>query len=137
MENASKAVVMAGGVLIAVSLISLALYAYSYFKDYANSSEQLLTLSQIESFNRFYESFDEGTDTLRGVDVLNIYKKAVEDGFTAGVNLDISGISNTAWITATNLDLETQGYKLLNGTYGYELTYSTSTGQIIAVRMYD
>ena len=54
MENASKAIIMAGGVLIAVAIISLALYAYATYRDYANSSEQILSTSQITSFNRYY-----------------------------------------------------------------------------------
>ena len=53
MENASKAVIMAGGVLIAVAVISLALYAYGNFKGYVTSTEQTLTAEQIQSFNRF------------------------------------------------------------------------------------
>ena len=35
MENASKAVIMAASVMIAVAVISLALYTYSYFRNYA------------------------------------------------------------------------------------------------------
>ena len=65
MENASKAVIMAGGVLIAVAVISAALYAYMSFKGYTESNEQILTANQIQQFNRFYQSFPEGTDTIR------------------------------------------------------------------------
>lgn len=65
MENASKAVIMAGGVLIAVAIISVALYAYASFKGYTESQEQVLTANQIQNFNRFYESFSEGTKTIR------------------------------------------------------------------------
>lgn len=92
MENASKAIIMAGSVLIAMAIISLALYAYWSYSDYAKSSEQLLTASQIASFNRFYDSYQSGAGTdravggivvtfyeIRGIDYLNIYKKAVED----------------------------------------------------------
>lgn len=120
MENASKAVIMAGGVLIAVSLISLALYAYSFFRDYANSSEQLLTLSQVESFNRFYESFNEGTDTIRGIDALNIYKKAQEDGIKC---------NSLSWFSST--DLETLSTNFLH-SYSYDIDYA-SNGQVYII----
>lgn len=120
MENASKAVIMAGGVLIAVSLISLALYAYSFFRDYANSSEQLLTLSQVESFNRFYESFNEGTDTIRGIDALNIYKKAQEDGINC---------NSLSWFSST--DLETLSTNFLH-SYSYDIDYA-SNGQVYII----
>ncbi len=113
MENASKALIMAGSVLIAVAIISLALYAYSNYREYARSSEQKLTLAQIENFNRFYESYEISGNAnrisanqyrIRGVDVLNIYNKAVgdkksDDSFTIkvfdGVVNSISGDSDT------------------------------------------
>lgn len=86
MENASKALIMAGGVLIAVAIITLALYAYSNYKNYASASEQMLTLSQIESFNKFYEAYTSEpinsssyTYKIRGIDAINIYNKALDD----------------------------------------------------------
>ena len=88
MENASKALIMAGSVIIAIGIISLALYVYLRYSDFVRVSEQLLTVSQIESFNRFYDSYKNGAGTtrggidyyeIRGIDYLNIYKKAVED----------------------------------------------------------
>ena len=79
MENASKAVIMAGSVLIAIAVISIALYAYGIFSGYAESSEETLTATQIASFNRFYQSYEEGTDTIRGVDVINIINRAEDD----------------------------------------------------------
>lgn len=80
MENASKAVIMAGGVLIAVAVISIALYAYANFRGFAESSEQMLTANQITSFNRYYESYRDSTGKIRGVDAINIYNKAIDDG---------------------------------------------------------
>ncbi len=109
MENASKAIIMAGGVLIAVAIISLALYAYANYREYARSSEQILTTAQIVNFNRFYQSFEDNDKVrpdnsyqIRGVDVLNIYNKAIEDKklddsltiYTNGVVNSISGDSS-------------------------------------------
>lgn len=86
MENASKAIIMAGGVLIAVAIITLALYTFGVYKGYATTSDQILSTSQIVSFNRFYESYDStpvaGSDykySIRGIDAINIWKKARED----------------------------------------------------------
>lgn len=122
MENVSKAVIMAGSVLIAISLISLAIYAYSYFRNYANTSEQLLSVSQVESFNRYYESFTEGTDTIRGIDALNIYNKAQEDG--------ISCDSLGSWYSSS-ADLETLATHFLE-TCNYSIGYD-SFGQVSSI----
>ncbi len=88
MENASKALVMAGAVLIAVGVITLALYVYSVFSSYANTMETVYSASQVESFNRFYESYPEGT--IRGVDALNLYRKACDDDVV--VHVDTPGV---------------------------------------------
>lgn len=79
MENASKAVIMAGSILIAIGVISLALYVYSAYRAQAASDAQLLSISQITSFNRFYESYKNSSGKIRGVDVINIYNKAADD----------------------------------------------------------
>lgn len=86
MENASKAIIMAGGVLIAVAIITVALYAFNVYKGYARTSNQILSTSQIVSFNRFYESYDSnpvaGSSykySIRGIDAINIWRKASED----------------------------------------------------------
>ena len=65
MENASKAVIMAGGVLIAIAVISLGLYVYRNYQDYAAANEQLLSISNITSFNRFYESYINSDGRIR------------------------------------------------------------------------
>lgn len=58
MENASKAVVMAGGVLIAIAVISIAIYMYTTARGVASSSEESLSVAQIQSFNKFYTAFE-------------------------------------------------------------------------------
>ena len=79
MENASKAVIMAASVMVAVAVISLALYTYSYFRNYAEVSEEKFSLSQTESFNKFYQAYEDTTGKVRGVDVVNIYNRAIDD----------------------------------------------------------
>lgn len=137
MENASKAIIMAGGVLIAVAVITLALYGFSKYKDYARTSEQILTVSQIESFNRFYESYQEGTGKngtisgiplyeIRGIDYLNIYKKAIED----------NAVDESFIINEQNSSLHSaiagDSSKFIASPYYYGIEYG-SNGKITAV----
>lgn len=109
MENASKALIMAGGVLIAVAVISVALYFYTTAKGYASASEDLLSSSQIQSFNRFYTTY-KNTTPLRVVDALNIANRAIEDG----VEVDVSSIGV---ISGQNVD----------GVAGYDYYTADST----------
>lgn len=128
MENASKAVIMAGGVLIAVAVISLALYAYGLFSGYAESSEQMLTANQIQSFNRFYESFTEGEETIRGVDAINIYNKALDDGIETS-NITIPDVLKNY------LSQENPAGNFLV-TYDYDLDYD-SQGKVSKIKITD
>ena len=79
MDNASKALVMAGGVMIAIAVISVAIYFYSTASGYASQSQQALSVSQIQSFNRFYTAYNSLNGEIRVVDALNLLNRAVED----------------------------------------------------------
>ena len=130
MENASKAVIMAGSVLIAVAVISLALYAFTSFRSYVEATEQLLTVSEIENFNRHYESYMNTTGTIRGVDAVNIYKKAIDDGFSRGTDIHVSN-----WIF-DNIISDTAANPAANylSIYNYSLDYDRN-GKISEIRI--
>ena len=85
MENASRALIMAGGVFIAIAIISVALYAYTHAKGFASANENLLSTSQIQSFNRFYTAHGNTTGTfkqIKCIEAINVLNRAVEDGVT-------------------------------------------------------
>lgn len=63
MENVSKALIMAGGVLIALAVIGVALYFYTSARGFAEQSESMLSASQVQSFNRFYTAFNSRKDS--------------------------------------------------------------------------
>ena len=82
MDNASKAIIMAGGILIAVAVIGVALYMFSNARELANASDEILEQSQIESFNRFYYAYAPlmgTTYTITGLDACNIYNRALNN----------------------------------------------------------
>ena len=133
MENASKALLMSGAVLIALAVISLALYAYTSYRDYATISEQMLSISQIESFNRFYQSYETREGKIRGIDVINIYNRAIDDeigtenlvGFDSKITLNSAGYASIRneqdylKECSYSIDYDTNGkvYKISVGTY--------------------
>ncbi len=89
MDNASRALVMAAGVFIAIAVISVALYAVSIGRGYASTAEDLLSASQIQSFNRFYtahNSLGQPPKEIKCIDAINVLNRAIEDDFlTANV----------------------------------------------------
>ena len=80
MDNASKALIMAGAVFITILLISLMIYTVTQIRDYNEASSTQTLNTQIEAFNRFYvysKPADE-TEKIKGSEVCNIICKSID-----------------------------------------------------------
>lgn len=114
MDNAAKALIMAGGVLIAIGIISVAIYFYSTASDYARASDEVLSVTQIQSFNRFYTAYST-IDGVRVIDAVNILNRALEDNLD-----DVNVVNNCSSITK-----EGDFYKVSDSTHFLDkVTYS-------------
>ena len=86
MENASKALLMAAVILISVIILSLGVYLFIYFSDYAKGVNDDIKTNQIEQFNSQFLSY-QGKD-LTIYDVITLANMAKdynqENGFVAG-----------------------------------------------------
>lgn len=127
MDNASKALIMAGGILIAVMIIGVAMYMLTSARGYAKASNTQAELSAVESFNRYYDSFG---DTILGIDVLNIYNKAVDDterdNAMHPVKVDVSSTLIKQLEDAT-------GSEVMLNKYSYRITGRDSDGYITSI----
>lgn len=83
MENASKALVMAGGVLIAIMVIATLLYAFNTFSILPESEDQSEAVKQLAEFNQQYESYNR--DALYGTDLISVLNKAIDNNERYGV----------------------------------------------------
>lgn len=83
MENASKALLIAGGVLIAILTIGVLVYLFgsssNLFKQ-EHTEEQIL---QLKAFNEQYESYNR--KLLRGTDVISVINKMTDNNTKYGV----------------------------------------------------
>lgn len=81
MDNVSKALIMAGGILIAVLVISVSLYVITSARGVAKISNERVEANAVQSFNRFYAAYtsDGSAVTVKGIDAVNIYRKALDD----------------------------------------------------------
>lgn len=129
MENASKALLMAGAVLITMAVIGVAVYFFSLMGGYAGASEDMLSAAQIQSFNRFYTSYRAGGQ-IRVIDALNILNRAVEDD--VNVELNSSMIKQNSAHTAYTVDSSTYFLKTVN----YSLKYNPA-GAVSSVTISD
>lgn len=114
MDNASKALIMVGGVLITVLVISLAMYLITGARGVADASEKRFIVTQIEGFNRFFVNYPP---EITGLDVYNIIGKIEDISATTSLpDVNYSG-ANKADVTLTEDFTDT-----------YKYTYSDTDG---------
>ena len=73
MENASKALLMAGGILIALLVIGLFILMLAGLSDFQNSQNDIKKDSQIAKFNNEYMAYEK--DDLTIMELKTIYNK--------------------------------------------------------------
>ncbi len=144
MENASKALLMAGGILIAILIIGALLLMVTQIGDYQKTKDSGAKATQIAKFNSDFERYldDKG---IKGTDIVSLInkiadyntKQANNTGSTSGVtnyvdynvkmSITISGLDEFnekyAYDNLTNDD------KLFNPTANGELKYDTTTAK--------
>ena len=74
MENASKALLMTGSILIGVILLSLAVYVYNIMGEAKKMETSTLTEEQIVKFNQEFLTYDKSV--MYGTDVITVLNKA-------------------------------------------------------------
>lgn len=96
MDNASKALVIVGGILISVMIISLAMFVLASARGVSKASEERVTASQKLAFNRFFEYYGS---TIEAIDAYNILGKIDDirnDAYAIGkVSLTVDSVEIT------------------------------------------
>lgn len=111
MENASKALIIAGGLLVTILVISVCMYMYTSFKVGYAESMKIHTTQQIHSFNMF---FIEYPSVVTGYEAYNIIGKVKE------VNANDDAVTS---ISYSGIDRDTEFYFTENFKNQYSYTY--------------
>lgn len=77
MENASKALMIAGGVLIALMIITLLVLMFTSISDVFKSEDEIKRIEELEAYNKEYESYNR--KLLRGADIISLMNKAISN----------------------------------------------------------
>ena len=88
MENASKALVMAGGILIALLVIGALLLMVNQISDYQKSETSSTKTSQIINYNKEFERFTYSS--IKGSDLITLVNKVVDNNKKSGVGNSIN-----------------------------------------------
>ena len=76
MENASKALLMAGGILIALMVIGALLLMFNQIGDYEKAQTNDKKVSQFVDFNKEYVKYTY--DDIKGYDLISLINKAID-----------------------------------------------------------
>lgn len=90
MENASKALLIAGGVFLAILIISVIVVAYNEISaHYANEHNHIM-IEQAQKFNAQFENYHR--DNIRGSDLISLMNKVIDynitDSYQDGTNYE-------------------------------------------------
>lgn len=92
MENASKALIMAGGILIALLVIGALLLMFNQIGSYEKAQTSNVKDSQLAQFNIDFERYTDDNG-ITGADIISIINKVMDynakNGITNSVNYDI------------------------------------------------
>lgn len=112
MENATKALEMAGSVLIGVLLLGCILFAYSQMSELKDTEHKVEVSQQAQDFNQDYEAYNR--NNLYGTDLFSLANKIVDynnkeaDGKAYGkIEMKITlktQIINASFFTSTTYD---------------------------------
>lgn len=76
MENASKALLIAGGVLLTMLVVTILIYAFGLFSDYQAEQDRLKEIEEVSKFNQQFTGY-ERNDVL-GYEVLSLINKVID-----------------------------------------------------------
>ena len=141
MENASKALIIAGAILIAVALISLFIFVFSAIGEFNSQTREQQYSNQVIAANRFFVEAAHDVDSsnpgiqIYGYDAYNIIRKAedVNNDVGAPVTIDVNmndsyfGVGTDGIVTADGLTKLKKKFR-----YSYEMD---SEGYVIKITL--
>ena len=100
MENATKALLIAGGVLIAIIIISMFVMMYGRMANIEKEQQEKIELEQLTAFNAEFEAFNR--KVMYGTDVITLINKVTENNKKYAENNDYQIIITVNGTVMTN-----------------------------------
>ena len=76
MENASKALIMAGGVLLTIMIVSLLMFSWRSYTNYRAEQDRLEMIEDTKKFNEQFANYDR--DDVSGYELLSLVNKVID-----------------------------------------------------------
>ena len=140
MENASKALIMAGEILIGIMIVSIAVYLFNMMGEYSRNTNKAIEDTQIAQFNSQFLKYEGSTectihDIVSLANLANKHNKEYEIDSETGeksdntlyVQIDIKNVKTNIERSSTDLVGLIKNYSLKTdpstGTYTSETKY--------------
>lgn len=76
MENASKALLMAGGIILTMLIVSLLLYGWTSLTEYQESQDRIKEVEDLAKFNQQFTNYER--NDVQGYDLLSLVNKVID-----------------------------------------------------------
>lgn len=130
MENASKALLMAAGMLLVMLILALVIFAWGKFSDYQNAKDSLVDIEDTAKFNEQFTHYDR--DDVQGYEILSLINKVVDYNERKS---DVSKNNNNEKYNPINLIINL-GFTESNSPFSYNNTAYLFKSDIIANAKY-
>ncbi len=128
MENASKALLIAGEVLIAIIILTIGITLYSMYSDQAKEYNQIMTTTEIQKFNSKFDVYAGRTD-ITAQEVVSVVNLAKEYGDAVKII-----IQNKSFSSETYTSSEKFVTKFLDSQFSCTSpVYNSETGKITQI----
>lgn len=128
MENASKALIMAGGVLLAIMIVGLIIFAWGRFSSFYNQTDDLSEIKDVTEFNLQFTNYDR--EDVHGYELISLVNKVADYNFRYSTETDARSDAGFQPISLT-IDFTKASSENFNN-----LLYSDSTPHLFDKRQY-
>lgn len=156
MENATKALGIAAGVLIGVMILSIGVILFADLQGYVDNSHEQIEFNELNKFNTQFTKYvnyigDKKQFNLTIHDIVTVANLAYENNIKYNASEDERGNENTLYVAVY---LDNEGYlesniqdksaDLLRNKLGKEykctgddISFSNSTGRVFMIRFFE
>ena len=127
MENAAKALLMAGGILIALLVMGALVLLFSNLSDYQNKTDASVKQSQIAEFNNQFEPYNRNDVTL--MELKSLYNKILSNNAKSEYKIETNILAIYPNINADFLDIE-EDEKINRRFKCIDIEYKNADGRI-------
>lgn len=136
MENASKALLIAGGVLIAIIILTIGVTLYTMYSKQSKEYNEIFSATEISKFNSKFEVYIGRTD-ITAQEIVTVVNLAKQYNNTVKIKVDSTILQFNKTNTPENFIMENLNntFSFVNGTNDNPNPTYDETGKITGIKL--